>query len=478
MSKDDPLSVMNPEARGGDIAEGGFRAQDHLTLARIPGWLAQDGFDSMIREAHGDAEAAFHVPGTGITREFVEYKDYEIQPAGLRDEIARFQRMAEGTGVAYRRFVLSTRGLSPTLRPVHAALDRVRGALPFYADVPAIADASYADYEAAAAKVGLDAVAARFVFDRVVLEPDAPAAETLAAVLFDEAMRRAFPASADASGRQMTAAREALAALIVSSKALPIARGAILDALASGLPELADELRAAPVRLHTSIDPSEARTPGPIRMEWDNLFGGEARRYPPSAEWDRQVVGEMAALRDWMVASGRPRSVVLSGHRRLSASVAVGRSLSAVAGFRVTMDYRGEAWRTDSYPPERERPYPWHEEYHPGEVPGGELAVGIGIINDVRPEVISHLDRYRKGTARLFLYSAIPLASDAHANGAVSLAKTAIQRGLQRAGARRLALFLAVPAHFALFLGHRLNATAPVTCHERGSDGYVATCSC
>ena len=478
MSKDEPLSLMAREARGGDVAERGFRAQDHLTIARIPGWLAEDGFTGMIREAHGDAEASFHVPGTGLTREFVEYKDYEIQPGDLRTEVARFRRMAEDTGKAYRRFVLSSRGHSTQLRPAQAALQRVRGALPFYADVPAVADASYADYVAAASKVDLDSDAARFLFQKVVLESEAPAAESLAAALFDDAMHQVFPSTADASGRQMTAARQALAELVVSHKAKPVSRTQILDAIAVGLPDIASALRAAPLRLHTSITEAEGRAPGSIPMDWTEFFGGATRQYPPPAEWDRRVIGELAAFRDWVIASGRPRSIVLSGNRRLSAAVAIGRVLSAVAGFRVTLQYRGEEWRTDSYGPSNEKVYPWREEYQPGEVPGGKLAVGIGILNDVQPAVSAHLDGVQAGTARLFLFSAIPLVSDAHANEAANLAKAAIQRALQRSGARRISLFLATPAHFALFLGHRLNATAPVTCHERGDGGYVVTCSC
>lgn len=478
MSKDDPLSLMTPEARGGDIAEGGFRSQDHLTLARIPGWLAEDGFTGMIREAHGDAEASFYVPGTGLTREFVEYKDYEIQPADLRKEVARFRRMAEKTGKAYRRFVLSSRGHSPQLRPVHAALERVRGALPFYADVPAITNASYVDYENAASKVDLDGDAARFLFEKVVLEPDAPAGETLAAALFDEAMRRTFPSTADASGRQMVSARQALADLVVSHKARPVSRTQILEAIAGGLPHIASALLAAPLQLHTSIGAAEDRPQGSILMNLTAFFGGDTRQYPPPAEWDRQVIGELAAFRDWVVTSGRPRSILLSGNRRLSASVAIGRVLSAVAGFRVAMQYRGEEWRTDSYGPSNEKLYPWREEYQTGEASGGELAVGIGILNDVQPAVSAHLDRSGAGIARLFLFSADPLTSDAHANEAANLAKAAIQRALQRSGGRRISLFLATPAHFALFLGHRLNATAPVTCHERGEGHYVVTCSC
>ena len=53
------LSLLAPQATGGDTAEGGFQYQTNWIIARIPMWLAQDGFTELIREALGDAEAKF-----------------------------------------------------------------------------------------------------------------------------------------------------------------------------------------------------------------------------------------------------------------------------------------------------------------------------------------------------------------------------------------------------------------------------------
>ena len=55
-------SLLSPQARGGDIAEGGFQYQFNSTIGQIPNWLAQDGFTEMIRESLGDVEAKFFVP--------------------------------------------------------------------------------------------------------------------------------------------------------------------------------------------------------------------------------------------------------------------------------------------------------------------------------------------------------------------------------------------------------------------------------
>lgn len=283
MTKRSPISLMTPEARGGDVAEGGFRSQDYLLLARVPGWLAEDGFTALIREAHGDAEASFHVPGVGLMREFVEYKDHEVQPAELRAELIRFTAMCAGAPGAYRRFVLSTRGLSPNLRPLHAALDRVRGALAFYAEVAPIMAASYNDYEAAAARVDIDAIMARFIYERVVLEPDAPDAERYGHVIFVEAARRHIPPASDARHSELDQARRSLGELLVSRKAQPVTRGEIVQALGAGLAGLVEREQEAALRMHTHGVSGDAAPGGAIPFRWEDLFGGAARTYPAAA---------------------------------------------------------------------------------------------------------------------------------------------------------------------------------------------------
>lgn len=478
MTQRSPVSLMTPEARGGDVAEGGFRSQDYLILARVPAWLAEDGFTALIREAHGDAEASFHVPGIGLVREFVEYKDHEVQPTNFRAEVARFAAMNAGAPGAYRRFVLSTRGLSPTLRPLHAALDRVRGALPFYADVGHITSASYQDYEAAAAKVEIDAAKARFIYEHVVLEPDAPDAERYGQAIFGEAAQQYISLASDARPRELDQARRSLGELLVSRKARAVTRAEIVQALEAGLAGLTEQQHGAALRMHTDGVAGDAAPDGAIPFRWTDFFGGATRTYPPAAEWDKRVVGELRAFRHWAIETGRPRRVALTGNRRLSASVAVGSILSAVAGFRVEMNHRGEIWRTDAHADGGTPDYPWREHFHPGGDASDCLAVGIGIINDVEPEAARWLDAAGlEDIPRLFLHSCAAITSDAHGNRAVSAAKEAIQAALGRSGAKTIRLFLATPAHLALFLGHRLNATAPVICHERVNSGYVPTCT-
>ena len=58
------------------------------------------------------------------------------------------------------------------------------------------------------------------------------------------------------------------------------------------------------------------------------------------------------------------------------------------------------------------------------------------------------------------------------------LIKSAIAAALLSTKMQNIHLYYAGPSHLALFLGHRLNATAPVQCYEwTGPGHYVPTCA-
>jgi SMODS-associated and fused to various effectors sensor domain len=82
-----------------------------------------------------------------------------------------------------------------------------------------------------------------------------------------------------------------------------------------------------------------------------------------------------------------------------------------------------------------------------------------------------------KEASILSMYSSSPIISPQHANVVVNQIKKEISKELTRTKSEKIHLFFAGPAHLALFLGHRLNATAPVQCYEwTGRNDYVPTC--
>lgn len=465
-------SLLDAEARGGDTAEGGFSFQEHMLVARVPGWLRREGFSEMVREALGDAEARFFVPGSGEVLEFVEYKDHQVAPAEFWKEVGHFQELDEGAPGAYKQFVLGCCGVSEGVRPVVNALRRVRAAYPFYTGVDEIRDASLGDFVEAVERADHSREDAEFLFSKVQVEADAPDAERLACEVFSASLKEHFPDTSRLPGDDVEAAFERLRSLVNSRKNQPISRAELEDVLWSRVPE---EIRAdqRPVRIITATDPVDRGSAPELVFDWQEFFGGGERSYPPPEAWER-MRQELEAAKEWMVAAGRPRRISVGGSRRLSGSLCIGSVFSAVSGFALEMDYRGEVWRTDEY---GDPAYPWEVE-RVGEGQDREIAVAIGILKDIRGDVAQFLkNEGRNGELRLVLSGNAALDGPAAANAAAAAAKEAITRELSATGARLLHLFVAVPAPFALFLGHRLNAVGEVQCYEWVGEGsYVPTC--
>src|SRR5690348_14334326 len=89
-------SLLEPQSVGGDVAESGFSFQASYTLICMCRWLSHEGFTSMVREAMGDVEASFFVPGRGYERELVEVKNYRLTRLIFWNELHRFQQLDGG----------------------------------------------------------------------------------------------------------------------------------------------------------------------------------------------------------------------------------------------------------------------------------------------------------------------------------------------------------------------------------------------
>ena len=172
------------------------------------------------------------------------------------------------------------------------------------------------------------------------------------------------------------------------------------------------------------------------------------------------------------------RYIVLSGNRRLSVSLALGFVFSAVSGFSVAMMYRGDVWATDAHPQRTTPAYPLIQAGACEDAHGDRLVVSIGILRDIANDVESNLGHHSlTGMPILHLKGEGPIVSPEQANLIVRDIKERLSKALQHTRARQIDLFFAGPAFLALFLGHRLNATAPVQCYEHVETGcFVPTC--
>lgn len=457
-------SLLAPEAMGGDISEGGFRYQANLIAARVPSWLAQDSFSEMIRESLGDVEAKFFVPGYGYRYEFIEYKNHRMTPSEFWPEIETFRSMHQEAPGAYQRFVLCCTDVSDKLKGMIKALRRIRSAYPFYSSAAEVQNASINDFVACVKSLNRSSDMAKFIFEKVWFEIDLTDAENRPRELFRESLLKEFPGFGNLKLNAANEAYSHVSELIDARKNTPINRTELEKAIFEGT----DLYRIPDRPIHIHSVHSESCDIGPrgcLRFEWQNVFGGEERNYPSVDEWNRTVVEQLATTRDWIISTNRQRRIHLSGHRRLSAAFAIGAVFSSVSGFVLEIKTKDGVWRTDDYPSKDTLDYGWDSCFKSGEQ-SGELAVSIGIKRKPSNEVTKYLCSKSDDVSCLHLYGESPLISAEHVNQAVDEAKRTILNVISENNIRRVYLFMAVPAVFAIFLGHRMNATCEIQCYE------------
>ena len=411
---------------------------------------------------------------SAYSREFVEYKNHLLRPSEFWKEIENFWEKDQQNPDTYQRFVLTCTSVSDNLKRMINALRRVRNAYPFYDGAQQIQDPSYDGFVKIVKDLKQTKEMADFLFSKVAFEIDLTDAENRARELFRESLLKHFPIFDDFPTKISSEAYLSLVELVASRKNQPVYRQELEEEIWR---EVSEKNRPTPtIRIHTLHDENADKGPdGCLQFDWKNFFGGSNRKFPPPEEWDRKVIDELQATKEWLVETTRSRRICLSGHRRLSASVAIGSIFSAVSGFTVGMETKDGIYRTNNHPTEDTPDYQWKQT----SINGGsvdEMAVGISIGRDIINDVEQYLKTIHFRGNRLYLLGDTAILSGAHGNRAVQKAKSMIQELTSKTQAKKIHFFLAGPAHFALFLGHRLNTLGKIQCYEwTGPNKYVPT---
>lgn len=471
-------SLLEKESRGGDINEGGISFQAEVVLSYIPKWIAMEGFTVLLREGMGDVEAKFFSPGHGCKKEFIEVKDHIVQPSEFWAEIDRFKEMEAGSPGEHQWFTLATAGLSLTLHPLVNTLRRIRDPYGFYDEDSVIMRNSYEEYVQKVRALKRSKEDADFLYRKVLIEADLSMHRSHGKALFKQSLRDHLLYHQDMPDRVLDDIYADLATFVHSRRNQPISRREIEEKLREKVPA-ALLPPVQPVRVHTIASENEvALNTTVLSLAWEPFFGGAAREYPPPRIWNERLLGDLRETKDWILKDRGSRRILLSGNRRLSASIAFGYIFSAVSGFGVEMFYRSATWATDTHPDEATPTYSLISRGSYDHVAGDRLVVSVSIMRDIVSEVERDLERHGLvEMPSLHIKGESPIVSPQQANLIVREIKNLLSAALSCTGARQLDLFFAGPAFLALFLGHRLNATAVVQCYECTATGrYVPTC--
>ena len=211
-----------------------------------------------------------------------------------------------------------------------------------------------------------------------------------------------------------------------------------------------------------------------IELDWTERFDREVRRVPQPGDWKRGLLPELRHARDQLAAMAGGKYVDLRGKLPLTASVAVGATLSEVAGFklRVEQPTGGEThlWRSDAAPTGANL-IVRHEEGAPGD----DLLLGISVSGNGLDDLLS-LRASRGFSAVVYAEPTSGIGSSAVASAGDAVALATAGRSLLREmrskyRARRVHLVIYSPSSFAVFLGQRLNAVGEVVTYERTAGG-------
>ena len=471
-------SLLGRESSGGDVAGGGFSYQESVMMSYVPAWLANEGFEEMTHESMGDTEAKFFVPGRERARELIEVKNHRIAPTEFWEEVRRFRDLDKGSPDTFHRFVLVGKELGKDVKRLKNGLERVRGPHSFYKGTP-IEEASFVGFAEMVVGMGHSVDDARLLFERVEIRDDLTTSEVQWRAVFMGELISHFPEYGELPESVRRSVYDGLGDLLRSRRNRSVARKEVERCIRDRIPE-AIRPPARPVVVRTLIG-GEKEEAGPevrpIRLDWEDFFGGSTRSYPPPAEWDERLVGELAQTKDWILRHRGAGRVRFTGNRRLTAALAIGATFSAVAGFSVEVENRdGQLWATDAYPTSDTPAFPL--DTGGGVFPSERLVVSIGVTREIAAEVDEGLGALGlAGMPTLHLYSGEGVPSAEHANKATRALKDEVVDALSRSGADHIDLFFAGPSPLALFFGHRLNATATIRCYEWVSRGtYMPTC--
>jgi len=167
-----PVSLLEPESRGGEIASLGFDFQDKFLLTKIPYFLSFQGFTALTHESIEDIEVKYFVPGTGEKIEAFQVKDNRVKPKAFWEVMERFQRINSENSNLYLRFTLISCGMSEEIHPLINGLERIRNPCHFYPEDSNIIKNSFEAFKNIVLGMGKDEKMADFLFNKVFFDPN------------------------------------------------------------------------------------------------------------------------------------------------------------------------------------------------------------------------------------------------------------------------------------------------------------------
>lgn len=462
-------ALTDIKSMGGINAQDGFDYQLWDGLRRIPRWLVNPAFEHVLFEGLEDYEARFfapHAPDSHVLERF-QAKCNDLSFTDIREIFDSFHAFDARFPHRARIQVLVTPRLPTALQWLRKHTDKVRKARPFYAPFPDVVAVS--DKELLRRldnKFGKNL--GPFIASSVEISEQSIPDRINAEQAFGVALQQAFP-DLDPRPSQIKAAFEAISNLAHHSRGEPIPRTALIMAIESNIGEQLPLPLSFPLLIRSNqIEASEAA------LEIDaSPFSGGSQEYPQPEQWKEGLVNPLRYTAAWLRKSGMTR-VAIDGFYRLSTALVLGQSFRAAHGFELEIRTRDGFWNTDDHLGAHSVSEAWNI-FMPTTLVGDELVICVGVLRDPTAAISQCTGIPRE--AILVAHLPKPITSAAEAQGGVALIKESVNQAIASLKPKKIRLFFAGPAAFAVILGHRWNAMPLTQLHEYLADKqrYVPT---
>jgi hypothetical protein len=228
-----------------------------------------------------------------------------------------------------------------------------------------------------------------------------------------------------------------------------------------------------------AIDRAPWSDAGQVRLDWVDLFVGDEprarRQLRDPKDWNGRLRPDLVAAAKALKATGNDR-VMVRGYMRLAPWFMCGIELPDTRQHQVACKQKGQLWSSDLVPA------PFKLANTAVELSQGpDLAVGLSVSNMITADVVSYCKQASLPVARYLDLSPrggagpLSLPAGAAAVGWAHATREGIRAAVRESGARRIHLFMSVPAGAALLVGHIWNRVGSTIVYEDLSPGYAPT---
>lgn len=481
MTNTNDASLLGKQGMGGIHGGKGFKAQDAYLCIKLPYWFVDPHLTHVLNEGSGDIDVRYERGGQ-VERHYLQVKDHPVSRSEFKEVVEQFWSKHQADP-ELRRFVLVSGGLHEDVKAFQRALARARGSKAMHSG-SATATATLADVSALLTDLKLP-VTAEWALEYLDLEdsehvrtwPNSAASllndfvgQTQSLEGFENALRPA-----------LVRAYEALQVFVANNFGTTLSREDVLGVVRRAVAEFHTQTQADGLGIFLDVwgDPNaQAQLAHDAVIDWREHFDRDSRRIPPVKTWTQVLQPELAEIQRRFRESGTNRHVIVKGQAPLSAGLAVGAAFSAVKGYRLTIEQRGEPWASDAAPSAARMVAPAGLELL--DEGGQGLCVELSGVRKVRRKV----EEYRQASgarfvARLVLEPEVTpeVWTAADAVGFAESVARHLRDVHDEHGFGEIHLFFALPLGAAVLLGHRLNSVGMVQAYEEQQvDGYSPSC--